>query len=184
MVLLHGSDVTASGTHWHMLQKVCSSQAKRIIDNIALPLTEGRLAFEARARAQEMLNKWWILSAWHKKLATSSGGMRQRTGSAHSAYNSHIMLLDEPFSAQDALTRREMLRGLCLPEGVGLSALVITHDVDEAVAMASRIYVMAAVPRCVATKIVGVVEPQGCAGNGGRSLLATDLASFDLSTEF
>ena len=73
----------------------------------------------------------------------------------------------------------------------GLSVLVITHDVDEAVAMASRIYVMAGSPaQGVVTKIVGVVEPQGCAdtaveaGSGKSAGQGTELASFDLSEEF
>ena len=68
----------------------------------------------------------------------------------------------------------------------GLSVLVITHDVDEAVAMASHIYVMAGSPaQGVVTKIVGVVEPLGCtdAVESG-SAQTTDLASFDLSEEF
>ena len=96
-------------------------------------------------------------------------------------------MLDEPFSALDALTRREMRAWLMSSvKEFGLSVLVITHDVDEAVAMASRIFVMAGSPaQGVVTKIVGVVEPLGCADAVEvGSAQATDLASFDLSEEF
>ncbi len=97
------------------------------------------------------------------------------------------MLLDEPFSALDALTRREMRAWLMSSvKEFGFSVLVITHDVDEAVAMASRIYVMAGSPaQGVVTKIVGVVEPQNCVETVDTdSSQDADLASFDLSDEF
>ena len=194
MVLLHGSDVTGHPGHiGYMLQKDLLIPSKRIIDNIALPLElKGVSRAEARARAQEMLERGGlerVAQSWPHEL---SGGMRQRVAFLRTALiGSDIMLLDEPFSALDALTRREMRAWLMSSvKEFGLSVLVITHDVDEAVAMASRIYVMAGSPaQGVVTKIVGVIEPQGCtdaaavdsskdAGQGN------ELASFDLSEEF
>ena len=193
-VLLHGSDVTGHPGHiGYMLQKDLLIPSKRIVDNVALPLElKGVSRSEARARAQEMLERGGlerVAQSWPHEL---SGGMRQRVAFLRTALiGSDIMLLDEPFSALDALTRREMRAWLMSSvKEFDLSVLVITHDVDEAVAMASRIYVMAGSPaQGVVTKIVGVVEPQGCtdaaavdfskdAGQG------TDLASFDLSEEF
>ncbi len=193
-VLLHGSDVTGHPGHiGYMLQKDLLIPSKRIIDNVALPLElKGVSRSEARARAQEMLERGGlerVAQSWPHEL---SGGMRQRVAFLRTALiGSDIMLLDEPFSALDALTRREMRAWLMSSvKEFGLSVLVITHDVDEAVAMASRIYVMAGSPaQGVVTKIVGVIEPQGYtdaaavdfskdAGQG------TDLASFDLSEEF
>ena len=190
-VLLHGSDVTGHPGHiGYMLQKDLLISSKRIVDNVALPLElKGVLRSEARARAQEMLERGGlerVAQSWPHEL---SGGMRQRVAFLRTALiGSDIMLLDEPFSALDALTRREMRAWLMSSvKEFGLSALVITHDVDEAVAMASRIYVMAGSPaQGVVTKIVGVVEPQGCADavSEAGSAQATDLASFDLSAEF
>jgi len=194
-VLLHGSDVTGHPGHiGYMLQKDLLIPSKRIIDNIALPLElKGVLRSEARARAQEMLERGGlerVAQSWPHEL---SGGMRQRVAFLRTALiGSDIMLLDEPFSALDALTRREMRAWLMSSvKEFGLSVLVITHDVDEAVAMASRIYVMAGSPaQGVVTKIVGVVEPQGCAdtvseaGSGKDAGQGADLASFDLSEEF
>ena len=193
-VLLHGSDVTGHPGHiGYMLQKDLLIPSKRIIDNVALPLElKGVSRAEARTRAQEMLVRGGlerVAQSWPHEL---SGGMRQRVAFLRTALiGSDIMLLDEPFSALDALTRREMRAWLMSSvKEFGLSVLVITHDVDEAVAMASRIYVMAGSPaQGVVTKIVGVIEPQGCtdaaavdsskdAGQG------SELASFDLSEEF
>lgn len=194
-VLLHGSDVTGHPGHiGYMLQKDLLISSKRIIDNVALPLElKGVLRSEARARAQEMLERGGlerVAQSWPHEL---SGGMRQRVAFLRTALiGSDIMLLDEPFSALDALTRREMRAWLMSSvKEFGLSVLVITHDVDEAVAMASRIYVMAGSPaQGVVTKIVGVVEPQDCADtvseadSGKGAGQGADLASFDLSAEF
>lgn len=192
-VLLHGSDVTGHPGHiGYMLQKDLLIPSKRIIDNVALPLElKGVSRSEARARAQKMLERGGlerVAQRWPHEL---SGGMRQRVAFLRTALiGSDIMLLDEPFSALDALTRREMRAWLMSSvKEFGLSVLVITHDVDEAVAMASRIYVMAGSPaQGVATKIVGVIEPQGCADaeadSGKGAGQGTDLASFDLSEEF
>ena len=194
-MLLHGSDVTGHPGHiGYMLQKDLLIPSKRIIDNVALPLElKGVSRSEARARAQQMLERGGlerVAQSWPHEL---SGGMRQRVAFLRTALiGSDIMLLDEPFSALDALTRREMRAWLMSSvKEFGLSVLVITHDVDEAVAMASRIYVMAGSPaQGVVTKIVGVVEPQGCADtvsevdSGKGAAQATDLASFDLSAEF
>ena len=193
-VLLHGSDVTGHPGHiGYMLQKDLLIPSKRIVDNVALPLElKGVSRSEARARAQEMLERGGlerVAQSWPHEL---SGGMRQRVAFLRTALiGSDIMLLDEPFSALDALTRREMRAWLMSSvKEFGLSVLVITHDVDEAVAMASRIYVMAGSPaQGVVTKIVGVVEPQGCADaveadSGKGAGQGTDLASFDLSSEF
>lgn len=193
-VLLHGSDITGHPGHiGYMLQKDLLIPSKRIIDNVALPLElKGVSRAEARTRAQEMLERGGlerVAQSWPHEL---SGGMRQRVAFLRTALiGSDIILLDEPFSALDALTRREMRVWLMSSvKEFDLSVLVITHDVDEAVAIASRIYVMAGSPaQGVVTKIVGVIEPQGCtdaaavdsskdAGQGN------ELASFDLSEEF
>lgn len=193
-VLLHGSDVTGHPGHiGYMLQKDLLIPSKRIIDNVALPLElKGVSRAEARTRAQEMLERGGlerVAQSWPHEL---SGGMRQRVAFLRTALiGSDIMLLDEPFSALDALTRREMRAWLMSSvKEFGLSVLVITHDVDEAVAMASRIYVMAGSPaQGVVTKIVGVIEPQGCADvtaadSSKDAGQGTELASFDLSEEF
>ena len=87
-----------------------------------------------------------------------------------------MTLLDEPFSALDALTRTEVRQWFVgVAKELGLSALVITHDVDEAVSMASRIYVLAGVP--------AVGEPSHVIGEVAVTRPAGE-RSFELTDEY
>ncbi|MFN7277858.1 MAG: ATP-binding cassette domain-containing protein, partial [Betaproteobacteria bacterium] len=77
-----------------------------------------------------------------------SGGMRQRVALARTlALEPRLLLLDEPFSALDAQTRRLMQRTLLdVWRHTGATVLMVTHDLDEAVLLADRIVLMASVP--------------------------------------
>ena len=145
-VLLHGDDVTGTpGRIGYMLQKDLLLPHKRIVDNVALPLVlQGVSRQEARARAQELLARMGlgeVAQSWPSEL---SGGMRQRAAFLRTSLTgTDVILLDEPFSALDALTRREMREWLMSAVAeMNMSALVITHDVDEAGCMASHIFGM------------------------------------------
>ena len=157
-------------------------------ENVAFGLREHKKLKESRIASivREKLHLVGLDGSEHRMPDELSGGMRQRVASLRTALiGSDIMLLDEPFSALDALTRREMRAWLMSSvKEFGFSALVITHDV--AVAMASRIYVMAGSPaQGVVTKIVGFVEPQNCVETVDTdSSQDADLASFDLSDKF
>ena len=74
-----------------------------------------------------------------------------------------VVLLDEPFSALDAITRVELRRWFAgMVRELGLSALVITHDVDEAIDLGSRVYVFDGMPRKgIVSRIVGEVDVRG-----------------------
>jgi sulfonate transport system ATP-binding protein len=109
---------------------------KRVADNVALGLPK-----DERARAAEVLAQVGLgerLGDWPAKL---SGGQRQRVALARAlVHNPRLLLLDEPLGALDALTRIEMH---ALIEGLwqrnGFTALLVTHDVQEAVALADRV---------------------------------------------
>ena len=109
---------------------------KRVADNVALGLPK-----EQRGRAAEVLAQVGLgerLEDWPAKL---SGGQRQRVALARAlVHNPRLLLLDEPLGALDALTRIEMH---ALIEGLwqrnGFTALLVTHDVQEAVALADRV---------------------------------------------
>ena len=85
-----------------------------------------------------------------------SGGMKQRVGIARAlSITPKIMLMDEPFSALDALTRgtlQDEVRRICLE--TGQTAFMITHDVDEAIYLADKIFLMTNGPGAVLAEIV------------------------------
>lgn len=109
---------------------------KRVQDNVALGLPP-----EQHSAAAEVLARVGLgdrLGEWPARL---SGGQRQRVALARAlVHNPRLLLLDEPLGALDALTRIEMHR---LIEGLwrstGFTALLVTHDVQEAVALADRV---------------------------------------------
>ena len=109
---------------------------RRVIDNVTLGLPPERRADAVRVLEQVGLGD--RLNDWPAKL---SGGQRQRVALARAlVHQPRLLLLDEPLGALDALTRIEMQR---LIEGLwrtnGFTALLVTHDVQEAVALADRV---------------------------------------------
>ncbi|MYZ50571.1 ATP-binding cassette domain-containing protein [Malikia spinosa] len=109
---------------------------KRVLDNVALGLPPERRADAERVLAQVGLGE--RLHDWPARL---SGGQRQRVALARAlVHQPRLLLLDEPLGALDALTRIEMH---ALIEGLwhrhGFTALLVTHDVQEAVALADRV---------------------------------------------
>lgn len=149
-VLLHGEDVTGCpGRVSYMLQKDLLLPSRRIIDNVCLPLVLGGMRrAEARAKAEPLFERFGLAGCELKWPSELSGGMRQRAAFLRTyLMGADVTLLDEPFSALDALTRVDVRRWFVgVARELGLSALVITHDVDEAVSMASRVYVLAGAP--------------------------------------
>ncbi len=110
---------------------------KRVVDNIALGLSGP----DARARAREALAQVGLADRANDWPAVLSGVQRQRVALARAlVHRPRLLLLDEPLGALDALTRIEMQQ---LIESVwkehGFTALLVTHDVPEAVALADRV---------------------------------------------
>ncbi|MCR5869067.1 ATP-binding cassette domain-containing protein [Aquincola sp. J276] len=110
---------------------------KRVLDNISL----GLAGPDARDRALEALAQVGLADRAHEWPAVLSGGQRQRVALARALVHApRLLLLDEPLGALDALTRIEMHR---LIESLwlrhGFTALLVTHDVAEAVALADRV---------------------------------------------
>ena len=126
------------------------------LDNVALPLTlDGASPDESRQRAQEALERVGLPGSAGLLPAHLSGGMAQRAGLARALITDPpILLLDEPFSALDALTREAFdgeLERLWIDRP--RTIVLVTHSVSEAVRMADRIVVMTARPGRVAQVI-------------------------------
>jgi len=111
---------------------------------------------KAAAHAQKFIDLVGLTGAEHKHPSELSGGMKQRVGIARAlSIEPKIMLMDEPFSALDALTRgtlQDEVRRIC--QETGQTVFMITHDVDEAIYLADRIVLMTKGPGAVLAEIV------------------------------
>ena len=133
----------------YMLQKDMLFEHLTLVDNVALPLVvSGVKKSQARAEAKQLLEEF-KLATWANHYPKSlSGGMRQRAAFLRTAcFKRQWVLLDEAFGALDAVTRRQLHQWfLQYKEQMGWSTLLITHDVDEALILADKVYVMGGKP--------------------------------------
>jgi len=106
--------------------------------------------------AQKFIDLVGLSGSEHKRPAELSGGMKQRVGIARAlSIEPKIMLMDEPFSALDALTRgtlQDEVRRIC--QETGQTVFMITHDVDEAIYLADKVVLMTNGPGAVLAEIV------------------------------
>src|SRR5215203_2878920 len=113
-------------------------------------------AAKVRVQAQKFIDLVGLTGSEHKRPSELSGGMKQRVGIARAlSIQPKMMLMDEPFSALDALTRgtlQDEVRRIC--QETGQTTFMITHDVDEAIYLADRIVLMTNGPGAVMAEIV------------------------------
>lgn len=142
-VLLKGQPVRGPGPDRGLVfQNYALMPWMSVRENVALAVENSGLSREARAaRVQEYVTLVGLAHAADRKPSELSGGMRQRVSVARAlAMNPEVLLLDEPLSALDALTRArlqdefEAIRGRD-----GKTVLLITNDVDEALLLADRV---------------------------------------------
>jgi nitrate/nitrite transport system ATP-binding protein len=111
---------------------------------------------QVRAQAQKFIDLVGLTGSEHKRPSELSGGMKQRVGIARAlSIEPKMMLMDEPFSALDALTRgtlQDEVRRICLT--TGQTTFMISHDVDEAIYLADKIVLMTNGPGAVVAEVV------------------------------
>ncbi|HLQ83921.1 MAG TPA: ABC transporter ATP-binding protein [Pseudogracilibacillus sp.] len=133
----------------YMLQKDMLYRHYTVVENIMLPrIIAGGTKQEAENIALNLLEQF-KMSKWANYYPHAlSGGMRQRIAFLRTAaFQRQWLLLDEAFSALDAFTRRQLHKWfLETKEKVGWSSLLITHDVDEALILGDRVYVISGQP--------------------------------------
>lgn len=167
-ILLNGEDVTGKpGKVSYMLQKDLLLPYRTIQDNVALPLLlKGENKKEARAKASALFDQFGLEGTQRLYPAQLSGGMRQRAALLRTyLFSQDVALLDEPFSALDTLTKSSIHRWyLEVMERIRLSTFFITHDIDEAILLSDRIYLLSGQPGRVTREIV-IHEPKPRAGD-------------------
>ncbi|MBE5947051.1 MAG: ABC transporter ATP-binding protein [Lachnospiraceae bacterium] len=157
-VILEGEDITGiSGKVSYMLQKDMLLPYRTVLDNVALPLiVRGIGKKEARQEAVALFEQFGIAGYENKYPAMLSGGMRQRAALLRTyLFSSHVAILDEPFSALDMITKREIHAWyLDIMKNINLSTIFVTHDIDEAILLSDRIYVLSGVSGQIIKEII------------------------------
>ena len=149
-VLLDGENITGTTGHIsYMLQKDLLLPYKTIEDNVGLPLViRGMSKEEARRQASEHFQEFGLEGTQKKYPKQLSGGMRQRAALLRTyLFSDNVALLDEPFSALDTITKGKIHRWyLDVMETINLTTVFITHDINEAILLSDRIYIMTGKP--------------------------------------
>lgn len=157
-VWLDGKEITGEPGHIsYMLQKDLLLPFRTIEDNVALPLIiKGTPKKEARRQASELFEEFGLAGTEKKYPTQLSGGMRQRAALLRTyMFSQNVALLDEPFSALDTITKSSIHEWyLDVMEQIHLSTLFITHDIDEAILLSDRIYLLTGTPGRVTDEIV------------------------------
>lgn len=146
----------------YMLQKDLLLPYRTIVDNVALPLiVRGMKKKDAREKASAYFMDFGLEGTQKKYPLQLSGGMKQRAALLRTyLFSEKVALLDEPFSALDMLTKNAVHKWyLDVMEKIHLSTLFITHDIDEAILLSDRIYLMTGKPGQI-TKEIKIQEPR------------------------
>lgn len=157
-VWMDGAEITGTpGKVSYMLQKDLLLPYCTIIDNVALPLRiRGMKKKEAREKAAPYFAEFGLQGTEKKYPAQLSGGMKQRAALLRTyLFSEKVALLDEPFSALDMLTKQSVHEWyLDVMEKIQLSTLFITHDIDEAILLSDRIYLLTGKPGEITKEVV------------------------------
>lgn len=156
-VFLDEKDITGKpGEVSYMLQKDLLLPHYTVLDNVALPLIiKGEKKKDARKKAVEYFSYFGLDGTEKKYPAQLSGGMKQRAAFLRAYLSSQsVMLLDEPFSALDTITKSAIHSWyLDIMKKLEMSSLIVTHDIDEAIFLSDRIYILTGKPGIISEEI-------------------------------
>ncbi|MFA9378761.1 MAG: ABC transporter ATP-binding protein [Lachnotalea sp.] len=162
-ILLDDQNITGeAGKISYMLQKDLLLPFKTVLDNVALPLIiKGEKRRFAREKASTYFSDFGLEGTQKQYPHQLSGGMRQRAAMLRTyLFSGEVALLDEPFSALDAITKSSMHKWyLDVMEQIKLSTIFITHDIDEAIFLSDRIYILTGKPGKI-VKEIKITEPK------------------------
>ena len=142
----------ATGTAAFMPQKDLLMPWRNILKNVTLPLEALPMSKAERiSQAKEAIEKVGLSGCENKRPSELSGGMRQRVSFARTLvqlwHGRELMLLDEPFSALDSLTRISMQDWLIgQVKGLDATVMMVTHDVEEAMLVGNKIFLLSGRP--------------------------------------
>lgn len=145
-------DIKVDGEVSYMYQKDLLLPYKNIIDNVSLPL---RIAGMDKKNARKSVSEYFDtfgLSGYEKNFPDElSGGMRQRANFMRSfVLSKDIMLLDEPFASLDQITKTSIQNWFIdIKERLNITSILVTHDIDEAIKLSDRVYVLSNKPTCI-----------------------------------
>ena len=173
-ITLEGQRVTGPGAERGVVfQNEGLLPWRNVQDNVALGLQlAGVDKAQRRQAAAQMLKKVGLEGAEKRFIWQLSGGQRQRVGIARAlAANPQLLLLDEPFGALDAFTREQMQTLLLkLWHETGKQVLLITHDIEEAIFMATELVLLSPGPGRVVERLPLDFSRRFVAGESCRSI--------------
>ncbi|VAO93482.1 Taurine transport ATP-binding protein TauB [Klebsiella quasipneumoniae] len=173
-ITLEGQRVTGPGAERGVVfQNEGLLPWRNVQDNVALGLQlAGVDKAQRRQAAAQMLKKVGLEGAEKRFIWQLSGGQRQRVGIARAlAANPQLLLLDEPFGALDAFTREQMQTLLLkLWHETGKQVLLITHDIEEAIFMATELVLLSPGPGRVVKRLPLDFSRRFVAGESCRSI--------------
>ncbi len=156
-VFLNNQNITGiPGKVSYMFQRDLLFDFKTIIDNVSLPLIiKGTKKIHAHKIAKNLFEQFGLLDCEKKYPYQISGGMRQRAALLRTyLFSKDIFLLDEPFSSLDMFTKSKMHEWyLNISKKLNFSTIFITHDIDEAIILSDRIYIMSGIPATIIKEI-------------------------------
>jgi NitT/TauT family transport system ATP-binding protein len=152
-VMVHGEEINRTTGHvGYMMQRDLLLPWRSVLDNVSIGLEiQGMSKKERYEKARGYLERYGLLSFAHSYPTMLSGGMRQRVALIRTLVtNPDIIMLDEPFSALDYQTRLVLEEEiLTILKNENKTCVLITHDIEEAIALSDRVAVMTKRPTSV-----------------------------------